>query len=167
MFILAIDPGDTQSAYCVIDAETYKPYRFDKVDNNDMISIIELYGSIVNKVAIEMVASYGMPVGREVFNTCVWIGRFIQKASGMMLTPDLVYRAQEKLNICKSPKANDATIRKALIDRFAKHDLKNGKGTKKNPDWFYNFRADIWAAYAVGVTFLDNTTIDMTYGGIE
>ena len=160
MNILAIDPGNVESGYCIIDAETYNPYEFGKVENRYMESTLwsNITGEIENgvkQVVIEMIASYGMAVGREVFDTCVEIGRLSMLANLNGTPCDFIYRKDEKLTICGSPKANDANIRRALIDRFAKHDLKNGKGTKDNPDWFYGFKADIWAAYAVGVTWLD------------
>lgn len=98
---------------------------------------------------IEMVASYGMPVGKEVFDTCVWIGRFTQQADEIGKEYKYIYRKDEKMNICNSMKAKDSNIRQALIDRFGE------VGTKKNPGWFYGFKTDIWQAYAVGVTYLD------------
>ena len=75
-------------------------------------------------MVIEMIASYGMPVGKEVFDTCVWIGRFAE-ASGM--PTNYIYRKDEKMNICHSKRAKDSNIRQALIDRFGV------VGTKKNP----------------------------------
>lgn len=152
MKVLAIDPGNEKSAWCMVNTETLKPMAFGKEENQVVLTAVQhlSYDSIV----IERVASYGMAVGREVFETCEWVGRFTQAAR---VPPDYVYRREEKLHICGDSRAKDANIRRALIDRFAKHDLKNGKGTKKNPDWFYGFSADVWAAYAVGVTYIETT----------
>lgn len=160
--ILSIDPGNIESAYCLIDKKTYKPIEFGKVENNELRSIIaRLHREYkeLNILVIEMIASYGMAVGKEVFDTCVWIGRFDEffntYPSNKLCDVEFIYRKEEKINLCGSMKAKDSNIRQALIDRFAEHDLKNGKGTKKKPDFFYGFKADIWAAFAVGVTYLD------------
>lgn len=167
--ILAIDPGTKESGYVVADYDTMRPLRFGKEDNTTILGIIgDVLGSSTDgcTVALEMVASYGMPVGREVFETVRWIGRFEQHirdgSPGTIIR--FVYRREEKLAICHSPKANDATIRQALADRFAYGAPNLGKGTKKEPGFFYGFRADIWQAFAVAVTCHD--AIDKEKGRI-
>lgn len=149
MNILAIDPGNIESAYCVLD-ESYKPIEFDKIKNDELLSNLPvLLGNYeITDVAIEMIASYGMAVGKEVFDTCVWIGRFVQKCESLA-DVSYVYRKEVKMNLCGSMKAKDSNIRMALMDRFGE------VGTKNNKGFFYGFRNDIWSACAVGVTFKD------------
>jgi len=162
--ILAIDPGNVQSAYVLID-ENLKPIDFNKLDNKILLNklIDDDFTSEYQHLVIEMIASYGMVVGKHVFDTCVWIGKFDQAIYGKNKQRHFMYRKDVKMNLCQSMKAKDSSIRRALIDRFAQHDYKNGKGTKKNPDWFYGFKADIWQAYALAVTYFEmNFAI---YGG--
>ena len=59
------------------------------------------------------------------------------------------------MNICNSMKANDSTIKQALVDRFARGQKNYGKGTKSNPGFFYGFKSDIWSAFAVATTYHD------------
>lgn len=148
--ILAIDPGNIESAYCIIEKETYKPIEFGKLDNQQMLKQIGLFENI-ECIVIEKVASYGMAVGKEVFDTCEWYGRFIQKYcdTNNSQTIEYVFRKDVKVNLCNSMKAKDSNIRQALIDRFGV------VGIKKNPGWFYGFKKDIWSAYAIGITYLD------------
>lgn len=153
-YILAIDPGNIESAYCVIDKNTYKPIEFDKIENEKLLEYIYDYlPNEVNTLVIEKIASYGMAVGASVFDTCIWIGRFVQEyldfTSPYYQKVEYIYRKEEKINLCNSMKAKDSNIRQALIDRFGI------VGTKKEPGWFYGFKKDIWAAYAVGITYLD------------
>lgn len=148
-YILAIDPGNKESAYVLLDKEL-KPIEFGKFTNDNVRTetrrLFNLYYPKVN-VVIEMIASYGMAVGKEVFDTCVWIGRFYELFGDGYVS--YIYRKDEKINLCGSMKAKDSNIRQALIDRFGV------VGTKNNKGWFYGFKSDIWAAYAVGVTFYD------------
>jgi len=151
--ILSIDPGCYESAYCLIDTNTKIPVKFGKVNNDDLLLLIdelEYYA-----IAIEMVASYGMRVGSEIFETCVWIGRFYERSITKVGDIDLIYRKDVKKHFGvktrskeKLPNA-DSQIRTALINRFGE------VGTVKEKGYFYGFKADIWSAYAIGITYID------------
>jgi hypothetical protein len=153
--ILAIDPGPIESAYVLLGEKLLKPQGFAKISNDKMLDTLyslsaemEVW-SKANRydLAVEMVASYGMPVGAEVFETVLWVGRFWEAAH--FKSKQLIYRKDVKMNLCGSMKAKDSNIRQALIDRFGP------VGTKKNPGWFHGVSGDIWAAIAVGVTYAD------------
>ena len=154
--ILAIDPGNIDSAFVVLD-KNLRPISFEKIDNRHLLERIhagEFSGC--QHVAIEMIASYGMAVGKTVFDTCVWVGRFTEAVEQRYgKTASYIYRKEEKLNLCYSTKAKDGNVIQALIDRFAPDIPNKGKGSKKEPGWFYGFAKDVWQAYAVGVTYYD------------
>ena len=157
MRILAIDPGNKESGYAIIEMPEFKLLDFGKIENEQLLANIEEWFAVdsnIDAIALEMVASYGMAVGKDVFETCVWIGRFVQALQGQDIT--YIYRKDEKMTLCHSMKAKDSNIRQALIDRYAKHDFKNGKGTKKQQDTFYGVSKDVWQAIAVGVTYWEN-----------
>jgi len=151
--ILAIDPGNIESGYVILDKDL-RPIEIGKIKNEELKYILELPSTkeTIKYYAIEMIASYGMGVGQSVFETCVWIGRFIEVIGDNY---KYIYRKDEKMNLCGSMKAKDSNIVQALIDRFAPNTSNKGKGTKKDPGWFYGFKKDIWQAYAVGVTYHD------------
>ena len=162
--ILAIDPGNEQSGVVLIRERDLKPIVAEKITNEELLDnlLMDRYERLeesecINHVAIEMIASYGMAVGQSVFETCVWIGRFIQALEDNYYNDSLkfIYRKDEKMNLCGSMKAKDSNIVQALIDRFAPNTPNKGKGTKKEPGWFYGFKKDIWQAHAVAVTYYD------------
>ncbi len=143
MIILGIDPGNVESAFVLWDSIN-QIIEFAKIDNN--ISIITRNGVFVDvdQTCIEMIASYGMPVGKTVFDTCVWIGRFYQALSNTSPV-DLIYRGAIKMHFCNSMKAKDSNIRQTLIDIFGP------PGTKKNPGRLYGIKKDLWQALALCV----------------
>lgn len=153
MNILALDVGTTESGYCLMDEDTYQPYSFGKISNDELLNIAKHWD--YGKMAYEAFASYGMAIGQSTIKSIEWNGRFIQCAFDRDIPVFPVFRKEEKINLCGSMKAKDANIRQALIDRFAFFDFKNGKGTKLNQDFFYGFSKDAWSAFAIGTTYID------------
>jgi hypothetical protein len=145
VIILAIDPGNTQSAYLIYDEG--RPTEWATVPNGALLAWLR-DEPVADLLAIEMVASYGMPVGREVFETCVWIGRFVERWNREFR---LVYRADVKLHLTHSRRSKDPNVRQALIDKFGP-----GKelaiGLKKSPGPLYGIAGDCWSALGVAVT---------------
>ncbi len=146
MRLFAIDPGPTHSAYAYLDDGVL--FDFDKCTNEDMLKL--LTKNTYEAVVIEMIASYGMAVGREVFETCVYVGRFMQATQCPVFR---LLRQDVKLHLCKSPKANDSNIRQAIIDRFGGKEKAIGK--KATPGALYGVTKDCWAALALGLTWWD------------
>jgi hypothetical protein len=158
--LLAIDPGNPESAYAIIDRESLAPVKFAKIPNDDLL---DLLGDYFEPVYVEMVASYGMPVGADVFETCVWIGRFMEAHAQITgVVPRLVKRHPIKIHHCGSARAKDSNITQALVDRFAPGTSNHGKGTKAQPGWFHGFHSDIWQAYALAVYAADTALVGVS-----
>jgi hypothetical protein len=142
--ILAIDPGPQRSAYVawtdgrVVDSGW--------LDNFDVRVRVAYYARKRQRIAVEMIASYGMAVGASVFNTCVEIGRMVEVANAHGVNAELIFRKDVKLHVCGSPRAKDANIRQALMDTYGP------VGTKKQPGPLYGVKSHVWAALAVAVT---------------
>lgn len=149
MRILAIDPGTTESAFVIL--EDGRPVDFAKIPNWSLLEQVRRDWVAVDHMAVEMIASYGMPVGKEVFETVLFIGRLIEAWKGTTI-PALVYRREVKIHLCGSMKAKDGNIRQALVDRFG-GEVAIGK--KKTPGPLYGIAGDVWSALAVAVTFAE------------
>lgn len=145
--ILAIDPGTTESGWCHFSGG--KVEASGVMENWRMLDHIGAQFGVVDYVAIEMIASYGMAVGKEVFETCVWIGRF-QQTWPYCEDVRFVYRRDVKLHLCGSPRAKDANVRVALLDLYGGKEAAVGR--KANPGPLYSVKSHAWAALGVAVT---------------
>lgn len=147
---LCLDPGTTKSGMIEFDGETVGKSHAEMP--NDLIASKLQYAKY-DLLLMEMVASYGMPVGETVFETCVWIGRFGQ-AFGWSRTR-LVYRKDVKMYLCGSMRAKSSNIRQAILDRFP--PTGGGKtpqiGTKKKPGPLYGVKSHSFSALALGLTY--------------
>jgi hypothetical protein len=146
--VLAIDPGPETSGYVVLAGG--RVVKAEQIENWRLKRDVLIQWADDAVCAIEMVASYGMAVGKEVFETVLAIGRFTERWYAITgQEPALLYRKDIKMHLCMSMRAKDANIRQALIDKLGP------VGTKKNQGPCYNVSGHLWSALAVAVTYAD------------
>lgn len=147
--LLAIDPGTTQSAFvwmaCAGGAKLL--LDFGIIPNDQMLAKLAVVSPCY--VVIEQIASYGMAVGAEVFETVFWSGRFAQAAIFGNCDVSRLPRRDVKIALCGSMKAKDANIRQALIDRYG------GVAATKKGGALHGVSKDVWAALGVAETWLE------------
>ena len=134
--ILAIDPGTTKSGYV--------GYKIEAGGDPDRMPVGEIVesgigsnyyvkrrigegmwkheneeeGSGYDYLAIEWLSCFGMKVGATVFDTCRWVGRFMEAWAHNEERLILVPRMVIKRHLCNSHRAKDPQIRRALIERY-------------------------------------------------
>lgn len=139
--ILAIDPGTAKSQWLL----WWPDGKLTSEHTPNAVLASQLRDGYFDgrAVAIEMMASYGMPVGKEVFETCYYIGALMEICGQRGLRVIPVYRSEAKIALCGSARAKDPNVRQALIDIFGK------AGTKKEPGGTYGISGHAWSALAI------------------
>lgn len=160
MILLAIDPGNETSGVILMKEDGRILEAYSKYENEELVLALREGIFKADHVAIEMIASYGMAVGSDIFETCVFIGRIIEASQFPF---SLIYRKDVKLCLCYSLKAKDSNIRRAILDLYPKTG--GGKvpevGIKSNPGELFGVSSHAWAALAVGLTWLKNNNKEL------
>jgi len=160
--ILAVDPGTYETGLVIYDTDAHHVPSFGIYDNYITEKMIKDISS-PTIFAYEMIGHYGtgMSVGKEVFHTCIWIGKFesawknSEYFAGREDKPYMILNREIRLTLCGTAKAKEKNIRQAVLDRFP---ATGGgacpqKGTKKNPGPLYGMKSHVFSALAVALTW--------------
>ena len=159
MKILAIDPGNEFTAWAVLDCDDVLYHGKDS--NDEFLNRMKFKIDVgdLDMAVVEMVACYGMSVGREIFETCVMIGRIEDRWSEHTNKPIMrITRPEVKLQLCGTVRAKDANVRAKLIDLYGP-GKEAAVGCKARQGPLYGVKGDEWAAIAVGVAWMRKNQI--------
>ena len=149
--ILAVDPGNLESGYCVFNELDETFTDFGKVGNEKICDIIDKYRPICQHFVLENMANFGgSSPGRDVLDTCIWIGIFSERW-GRAKT-EFVFRKTVVTHHTNNPKGGDSDIRRALIERYG--DPTRGKKKQKG-NKMQDVVKDVLSALAIAVYVSD------------
>lgn len=142
---ISLDPGSTHTAYVVWNGSVH---RHGYEENGQLLAKIRALEFLASHLAnIEMIGHYGcgMPAGKDVFHTCLFIGRLLEAFRAADTRCRLILRPTIKTHLCGSARAKDQNVRQALLDKLGP------VGTKKNQGPLYGISSHKWAALAVAI----------------
>ena len=150
MIILGLDPGYEHSALVLWDGQEVV-WHADEPNNRilERLRGLHEHGDIL---VIEHVESYGMAVGKTIFETVYFAGRCAEAWFPKLVSR--VPRREIKVHLCGSTRATDSNIRQALIDRFGPSTDK-AIGRKASPGPMYQITGHKLSALAVALTWWD------------
>ncbi len=165
MIVLGVDPGTTQSAFVVLNGK--KIIEHGKRANEDVLEVLRKWSRMDTPppMAIENIGGQRRnpkggfaAVGQETFDTCIWIGRFIERYG--VRRSHLMQRSEVVRHVCgKIPRAKegekkvsrDTLVRAGVIGLYGEDAI----GTKAAPGPLFGLSADQWSALAIAITFRD------------
>lgn len=145
--LYALDPGTEQSAIVWITPAGKVEGGLHR--NDELMEVLRSAqkGEIAatSHLVIEEIESFGMPVGREVFQTVFWAGRFAEAWSPRPWS--LLPRRTVKMTLCGTSRAKDPHIRQRLIDLYG------GPACAKKGGALAGIKSHLWSALALAVTY--------------
>ena len=167
MLLIGLDPGTTHSAM-VFSHLSQSLGRITRVRGKTIAPNDALYDPRYWErspwwrdsaiVVYEQMQSYGKQyIGREVYETVFDCGRIVQtmvRAWHPILQVFPMPRKTAVTIVTGNPRANDAAVRAALIDRFGP-GKDRAVGTVKNPGPLHGIKTHLWAALALCVAYAE------------
>lgn len=188
--LLGIDAGTSKSGVVVFDTYYWHVDYSGEIENNVLLSYLRhgliqtcnaisvadkgiflekvQVGNYFDVCLIETIEAMGKRVGREIFETAIWIGRFQEACEGVLNKKVfLVSRKSEKriLGVKRSvkntktgkPISADSQIRSSILKKFDPSGGGNVPqiGTKKEPGPLYGVTGHAWSALAVVLAGLE------------
>jgi hypothetical protein len=153
MHVIALDPGYRESAFVHYDGVRVLAHGIEA--NEQLLSDLTAsgYGHDVVLVIEEMQIFAGHGVGKEVFDSVFWSGRFAQAWTPRPFERLLRSKVRGHLG---ASKGGDAAVRQALIERFGPYK-EDAIGRSKTPGPLFGIKSHTWSALAIAVTWWDQT----------
>ena len=167
--ILAIDPGETESAavlFSGMDQPIVCELKPNPLIRQLIVSNATLAVESGVQLAIECAAGYGVPISMNLIKAIEWYGRF---AEAWLQQDPGTFALKVPRGVVKNHLDNaktDAQVRDALIHRWGGLERAMGPGQRRNKQWsglLSRVHEDCWAALAVAVTVWETWGADQKW----